>query len=435
MKTPILYVLAICVALSSCEPARQATVPSGNRVIKPAPAPGTMDTIRWRENNTRPVIKDDAAGAQKNMGSGQTWHIGYLLPFLTEQTEEGSVPEKSRFALQFYAGAKLAMEDLSAEGKIRLKADVWDTHSSDEDFTTLLEGTPGIQKPVLYIGPARTSQVEIFAEWAKKNRKIVISPESPASGLTENNPGFIQINPSLQSHCEAIMAYILENNSADAVTLVCREKEKDRLDYFRSAGTGAGTLQELVIPDGVNNFDKADLKKYLKPGKVNTFILPSWGSQDFVMAFLRKLREVKGANKVEVYGMPQWQNFESIDGEYFSILNVHISSAFWADHSDEKVKRLENRFYEMTGTLPDEDAFTGYDVTLFAGKMLLRYGLSFPDRLQRESYAGLQGKFRFGKNTSGTVDTGDGDFGYWENREVMILRFGNDGFRPVGTDR
>lgn len=433
MKTPILYVLAICIALLSCEPARQATVPAHNKVTKPAPAPGTMDTIRWKENNARPAIKDDTADTRKNMGAGQTWHIGYLLPFLTDQFEGGSIPEKSRFALQFYAGAKLAMEDLSAEGKIRLKADVWDSRSSDEDFRTLLEGTPGIQKPVLYIGPARTSQVEILAEWAKKNRKIVISPETPSSGLTENNPGFIQINPSLQSHCEAITAYVLENNSPEAVTLVCRQKEQDRLDYFRNANKGTGVFQELVVPDGVANFDKTDLKKYLKPGRVSVFVMPSWGSQDFVMAFLRKLREVKGTNKVEVYGMPQWQGFESIDGEYFTSLHVHISSAFWTDHSEEAVKRLENRFYEMTGTLPDEDAFTGYDVTLFAGKMLLRYGLSFPERLQKENYKGLQGQFRFGKYTSAQADSGDGAFDYRENREVMILEFGEYGFRPVGT--
>lgn len=435
MRTPILYVFAACMALLSCEPARQATVPGHNRVTKPVTAPGTVDTIRWKENTARPVIKDDTADARKNMGGGQTWHIGYLLPFLTAQSEEGSIPEKSRFALQFYAGAKLAMEDLSAEGKIRLKADVWDTQSSDEDFRTLLEGTPGIQKPVLYIGPARTSQVEIFAEWAKKNRKIVISPETPASGLTENNPGFIQINPSLQSHCEAITAHVLENNSPEAVTLVCRQKEQDRLDYFRNAKTGTGVFQELVMPEGVSNFDKADLKKYLRPGRVNVFIMPSWSSQDFVMAFLRKLREVKGTNKVEVYGMPQWQGFESIDGEYFTSLNVHISSAFWTDHSNEAVKKLENRFYEMTGTLPDEDAFTGYDVTLFAGKMLLRYGLSFPERLQKERYTGVQGKFRFDKNRTGLVDSGDGAFDYWENMEVLILRFGEHGFSPVGTDR
>jgi len=434
MKTPLLYVLAVSVSLFACEPARQASAPGSNRIAKPAAVPGTVDTIRWKENNTRRVIKDEAAADQRNLGAGQTWHIGYLLPFLTAQSEEGSVPEKSRFALQFYAGVKLAMEDISEEGKIKLRADVWDTQSSDEDFRTLLEGTPGIQKPVLYIGPTRTSQVEIMAGWAKKNRKIVISPETPSSGLTENNPGFIQINPSLQSHCEAITAYVLKKNSPEAVTLVCREKEQDRLDYFRGTNTGAVAFQELIIPEGVSNFEKADLKKYLKPGRVSVFIMPSWGSQDFVMAFLRKLREVKGANRVEVYGMPQWQGFESIDAEYFSFLNVHISSAFWIDHADDQVKKLENRFYEMTGTLPDEDAFAGYDVTMFAGKMLLRYGLSFPEKLQKENCQGVQGTYRFGKNTPGPVDSSDKAFDYWENREVMILEFGEYGFRPVGND-
>lgn len=142
MKTPLLYVLAVSVSLFACVPARQATVPGNNRIAKPAAVPGTVDTIRWKENNTRRVIKDEAAADQRNLGAGQTWHIGYLLPFLTAQSEEGSVPEKSRFALQFYAGVKLAMEDISEEGKIKLRADVWDTQSSDEDFRTLLEGTP-----------------------------------------------------------------------------------------------------------------------------------------------------------------------------------------------------------------------------------------------------------------------------------------------------
>jgi hypothetical protein len=220
----------------------------------------------------------------------------------------------------------------------------------------------------------------------KKNRKSSHITGNTFIGTQRKTiPGYIQINPSLQSHCEAITAYVLENNSPEAVTLVCRQKEQDRLDYFRNANTGTGVFQELVVPDGVANFDKTDLKKYLKPGRVNVFVMPSVGSQDFVMAFLRKLREVKGTNKVEVYGMPQWQGFESIDGEYFTSLHVHISSAFWTDHSEEAVRKLENRFYEMTGTLPDEDAFTGYDVTLFAGKMLLRYGLSFPERLQKEN--------------------------------------------------
>jgi hypothetical protein len=60
-----------------------------------------MDTIRWKENNTRPAIKDDTADTRKNMGAGQTWHIGYLLPFLTDQSEGGSIPEKADLPCSF----------------------------------------------------------------------------------------------------------------------------------------------------------------------------------------------------------------------------------------------------------------------------------------------------------------------------------------------
>jgi hypothetical protein len=62
MKTPLLYVLAVSVSLFACVPARQATVPGNNRIAKPAAVPGTVDTIRWKENNTRRVIKEKFGG-------------------------------------------------------------------------------------------------------------------------------------------------------------------------------------------------------------------------------------------------------------------------------------------------------------------------------------------------------------------------------------
>ncbi|MBK8556596.1 MAG: hypothetical protein IPL65_12880 [Lewinellaceae bacterium] len=42
------------------------------------------------------------------------------------------------------------------------------------------------------------------------------------------------------------------------------------------------------------------------------------------MSLLLKLNAIKGRNQVEVFGMPQWANFENIEPEYFRNLNVHL---------------------------------------------------------------------------------------------------------------
>lgn len=441
IRITVLALLAAALFVTACNPARRSTTPTRVKPSKPV-LPGrheTIDTIRWTPNTDKPPITGTpTTPATTRPGKSDTYQIGFLLPFLTNQSTPSSpVPDKSRLALQFYSGAKIALEEISTTEKINLVVDFWDTQLSDAEFQALLNTNSRIQKPSVFIGPIRSSHVEIFANWAKPKKKIVISPESPNAGLAHQYPDFIQTNPSLQAHCEAITRYVRRTSKPDAVTLVCRQKEADRLPYFQQYNStlGGGPFAELVVPDDVNNFDKVNLKRYIKPGKTSVFILPTWSSQDFVMAFLRKLKELKGDNRVEVYGMPQWQYFESIDAEYLLSMNVHISSASWVDYSNQQVKDFQQKFYDATGTLPDDDGFNGYDVTMFTCKMLVKYGLLFPEQVSKETYHGLRNDFVIGKDfseknpleTPGSMPMPD----YLENKSVHILKFGKSGFAPA----
>ena len=438
-RSALFFPLVLGLLIVACNPARRSSDPvRPNQPGKPSPGkPSPVDTVRWTPNNTgKPPIGGNPGkpGDRPNASNGETYHIAFLLPFLSNQMTGVEVPEKSRLAVQFYAGAKIALEQLSSQENINLVADVYDTQANDVDFQKLMTNTR-LEKASVFIGPVRSSHLQTFAEWTKKRRKILVSPESPSADLTTQNPDFIQINPSLRAHCEAIFQYVSKANRADAITLICKQKEAERLAYFQDANTAAGKttrLTELLVPDETTNFDKIDLKKYLKAGRTSIFVLPSWASQDFVMAFLRKLKDVKGANRVEVYGMPQWRNFDAIDAEYMISLGVHISSASWFDYSAQEVKDFQQKFYESTGTIPDEDGFNGYDVTLFTGRMLGKYGLSFPEKLDNQQAVSLRGGFSFSDIfSSGAVDDGRNTPDYRENTFVHILKFDKFGFVPV----
>ncbi|MBL7803231.1 MAG: ABC transporter substrate-binding protein, partial [Saprospiraceae bacterium] len=260
-----------------------------------------------------------------------------------------------------------------------------------------------------------------------------VSPESPNEDLTNQNPGFLQFNPSLRSHCEAITRDIRRTHRPEQVVLVCKQKEAERLSYFQNqnAALGGARFTELVVPDATTNFDNANLASYLRAGRTTVFVLPSWSSQDFVMAFLRKLRAVKGSSGVEVYGMPQWLGYENIEPEFYSALNVKIPTPAFIDYQSPEVMEFQQAFYEAYGTLPDEDAFNGYDVTLFTGKMLRKYGLSFPEKISREQFRGLRTRFQFSPvYKDSNPDTNAGRYDYLENKFVFILKFQNGRFVP-----
>ena len=432
--------------LAACHPAKRSvsTTPGGRPPVagKPTDRPGKydpMDTIRWAPAPLGKPPISDATGVQgETPYSGQTYRLALLLPFLTDQFDPAgqTVPDKSSLALQFYAGASLALQQLSIEDGLNLAVDVFDTQINDADFQRLFSN-PRLDKAQVVIGPIRSSHVGLMAGRIRQTHQILVSPESPNMDLTTGNPDFIQTNPSLRAHCSAIARYVLSHHRPDAVTLVCKQKESDRLPYFQQANSSSGSrFAELIIPDDAVNFDNIDLRPYLKPGRTSVFILPVWASQDFVMAFLRKLHASRGANTVEVYGMPQWVNFENIDPEYFSEMNVHLSSADYVDRNAPEAHAFRQAFYDAYGTVPDDDAYNGYDVTLFTGKMLKKYGLSFPQRLASETaFTGLHTQFQFAKVvTSGMAPPKQdlNQYDYLENIFVHILKFQNYKFVPVG---
>jgi hypothetical protein len=442
-----LFIFLLCLpvfGLYQCTTVRPGAI--GNHPppgTKPNTKPGKyepMDTVRWSNpTNPKPPIKNDPTRPQEGNGqmgnhSGDTYRVALLLPFLTNASDETAVPEKSRLALQFYSGVKIALEQQTKErGAANIILDVYDAPLNDAEFQTLLNDR-NLGKAQVIIGPVRSTQVQLAAAWAKQNRKILVSPESPNAGLAVLNPDFIQINPSLRAHCEGITQFIEDHYRGATVTLLCKTKEADRLPYFHDyrKGHGQTPFTEWVVPDETANFEKFDFKPYFKSGKTAVFILPTWANQDFVMAFFRKLKAVKGNTPVVVFGMPQWKGFESIEPEFLTALNVHISSAVYLNYTLPDVQAYQQAFYDATGTIPDEDGFNGYDVTRLVCNMLNNYGLSFPDRLVGTAFRGLHGPFKFGKVFStGATDDASNRFDYLENKYIHILKFDRFGFVPV----
>jgi Periplasmic binding protein len=361
-----------------------------------------------------------------------TYRVALLLPFMTNQaTTIAPVPDKSEIALQFYAGFQMAMTDASTQiGTPNIIVDIIDAQNTDAEYAIALKDTR-LSKAQVVIGPTKGPQVSTLAEQTKTNRQIHISPKSPNSELTTGHTGFLQMNPSLRTHCVTILQHLRKTQRYNPaqIVLVAKEKERDRLAYFQDANTalGGGALNEVIVPDAATNFDKIDLKRYLKTGQTTAFVLPSWAGQDWIVAFLARLKAVKGPQKIEVYGMPQWLDYEQIEPDLLKDLQVHITAAGFIDRKDPAISAFEQRFYEQFGTIPDDDAFSGYDTGLWLAGMLGRYGMSFPEKISEkgELTSTLRGAYYFRR--AGGVDAATYD--YVENVFVHLLRF--DGARFV----
>ncbi len=468
--TCLILMLTVTTFLSSCEwfkPARDTSKDKvykdddigdmqGTKVFDPETGEwrtvrevgGKVDTVAWTdmsEERFPPITTDSKPPANNNNTGGTTgptpgapgtYDISMLLPFLSQRSS-GSIDDNSLWGIHFYAGAKLAYKDLEKDGA-KLNIAVADTDASSGKMNEILRSSD-LAKADLIIGPYRREQVSQVAGFAKQKKVPVVVPYTAQMGMAENNPFYIQVNPSLKSHCEAILKHARKSNPKENIVLVARNEsdEKARLKYFQDAsatleGKREGSnLKEFIVSGNLNNIN---VTPYIQQGKRTVFIIPSWSSEPFVYSFLRQLmiKQSEG-EEIVVYGMPMWMDYEQVDFEYYERLNVHVSSAFFVNKNDERIRQFNRKFFDTYAAVPKEEAYLGYDIMLYFGKMIHKWGNDFATRLDQENFDVLHGRFNFERIVLEPEKHRE-DLNYYdqlENTFVHILKFKDYHFQPA----
>ena len=402
-----------------------------------------VDTVVWRtpsaglppvsETPNSSTVSDplDGNGSTSIDTTSQnldTYNVGILLPFLTSRSA-GTISSKSKLAIQFYAGVKMALEDLQNQD-VNLNVKVYDTNANPSTINNIL-AKPEIQDMNLILGPVKKNNVKLVAEFGKSRHIPVVSPLSPSRNGSEN-PYLIQVNPSFKAHCKAIMTHILKHYDADQVVLLVQDnvKEKRRLKYFQDARKEIAKtnditpMKEMLVSPISSEWANANFDGYINPNKKTVFVIPSWSNEGFINAMVRILRIAKSQNDLVVYGMPQWMKFTKIDYEYFENLNIHVSSANFIDLDNPKIVAFRQRYFRKYDDIPTKYAFQGYDDMMYFGEMLQKYGTQFQFQLDRERDEALHTQYHFQSIVNPkAIQNETFDIDYFENNFVYILEF------------
>ncbi|GIV32397.1 MAG: hypothetical protein KatS3mg030_699 [Saprospiraceae bacterium] len=467
----ILIVIALLgLGLSSCEwfkPARQSqsgpVAPpddeldeiQGKRVFDPVTGTwrvvhvvtGKVDTVHWKvlpEETYKPIVTSTplpSGTTTPSTPSTMPREVVLMLPFFANNLTGTTPDPNSLWAIQFYAGAKMAYDELASRG-FRIHLTVFDTEGSEARVRELMR-RPDLLKADLVIGPYKRSNVSLMADFVKKEKMPLVVPHTANYGMTEANPWYIQVNPSLKRHCEAIMRHARQRYKPADMLLVSLENEVNAgsFEYFQQANRKFATspadtqrIREVKIPNDPSKFNQIDLKPYLRKGRPNVVLVPSWSSEAFVYSLLRHLMEFKTTGEeVIVYGMPQWMEYEQVDFEFFERLQVHVSSATYVNKGDERVRQFQRRYFDNYGTIPTDEAFLGYDIMRYFGEMVGQYGRDLSARIDAVPFDVLRGRFEF-ERVVYEPEKHLEDLNYFdqlENRFVHILRFQDYRFQPA----
>jgi hypothetical protein len=422
-------------------------------IINTAPT-AKMDTVIWKEvpMSTYPPITSEGVffepggtgvsepvATDPNTGSKllESYNVVIALPFQTDRyTAGGQIPANSSWALNFYSGSKIALDELKAQG-LRLNVSVVDTKATEAGMSDLIRRNADLANAHLIIGPYRKETVRLAADFAKQKGSVLVSPYFSGENLTDNNPNYIQVNPSIQTHCEAILENARKNYRPDQIVLVCRGRdvELERLKYFQDAhkqmqmtsfSRDTSALREFVIADegDAGNF-RINVQPLIQNKDTLAIIVPSWSSESFINALLQQLSTaLAGYSEFTVYGMPQWIEYERIDYALYKNLRLHLTASHHVDRDQWPVQDFQRNYFLRFGAIPAEESYLGYDVTLYFCQMLKKYGTRFQYSLREDAGQGLHTRFEVrGLPVTGSSNREIPLFRQFENKYLNILQF------------
>ena len=434
---------------------------SGSYVTINAPTQ-PMDTVQWTDAPTDqpgPITEDgsfpyvaptvsapSAPGLPpvKQTGTGRNgsrlltgYGVDFVLPFLTDRNGEDSeeIQANSLWALHFYSGAEMAMDELRS-GETTFDVRVQDSRASEQRVNAIIESAE-YQQSQLIIGPYLKQQVSQLAEAVRGQEKVLISPYSAATEITESNTNYIQVNPTLETHLRALLGHAYRTQGADRFVLVARAGQRARLAYFQdeykllSGDAQIEPLEEMIISGEV-----PDLSQYLR-GRRTVFLVPVYEDEAFVADFLRQAYQAsltEQGDNVAVYGLPQWADFERLNADFVEATNVHISSSVFIDPLLPEVREFRRKFYDRYQTIPRDEAFVGYDVTRYFMSMAARYGTRFQFELEAHPEDLMHTSFRFepvAVVAASATSLEEATIDRFENKFVNILRYSDYAYKRV----
>jgi hypothetical protein len=320
--------------------------------------------------------------------------VALLLPFYLPSGE--GVKPKARIGLDFYTGAKMALDSLKEEG-FHISTHVFDVSNDSNSVDDILKN-PIFKESDLIIGPLYSSAFIRIADFAKKNNIPAVSPFSQSDALLAEFPNVIKATPDVltqANHCGPILKkehplahYYLVRNS--------NEKDKEVADAIKNsllvnASLSLDFFHETTF-SSVN-----DLLSILSESDENVIIFPSTVKIQ-VIDFIARLSTNRIGKRITLVGLNEWNNYENIEFDHLNNLNFTFCAPTNSKNLTFSAKSFNSKLKKEFKVDPTSYSYQGFDVTYYFTKQVAKYGNSLLTCLpQIPLFCGFNSCFKFEK--------------------------------------
>ncbi|KAA5536667.1 amino acid ABC transporter substrate-binding protein [Taibaiella lutea] len=375
-----------------------------------------------------PVEKKQAAPEYPATQMKAVYRVDVLLPlYLNTLVKDGKAvskksPEYAMGAINFYEGISIAAEAMNKQ-HLKLEINIHDITEANEKPEILIKNKK-LDSTDLIIAYVQSNDIPELAAFAKKKKINFVSALSPADADTKDNPYFILIQSTLNTHLNQLVSFASNKYSKNPKFILYSKNtggEKEAYQQIKTAiETDKNTTREIDCSQF--NLTAESLAKHFDSTKVNVLFVSTLDIE-LTEKILNTLAAMPSSYHFEIFGMPSWKYLKGLtQSSAYMKLSIHYTTPFYYDPTTAPGKYVNTEYGLTYGGEPSEFVYRGYESMYWLCHLLTQYGTIFNTRIKDVSAAPFT-RFEI-KNTYSE----DNDFLYLENNKLYILHYQNGGY-------
>lgn len=387
-KIWVATLVALCLASCTTKKSTVLRSPSSNQ--------GEQHTAVSKPS-TEKVKSGTKAGDVQNVNGHLVKNnkIALLLPFELNSIAKNITTEdveRSALALDFYQGFQIGLDKVAKEGAL---FDLQVVDSRDNvAYNATLGSDPHIKDAVLVVGPVYPREIKSFAQTFANKNVLQVSPLAATMASEFSVVNLVSMTPSIRTHAETLAKYVADQFYTGDQILIYDAGDDESKQFLVNFANDITTTNAKAKVKTVFNLN--DLSSNLTLTGTN-HIISGTANKSTVKSLLDAMDEkfLNPGNQFKLYGHPNlsklsFENFENMD-----FYNLTITSSSLADESDTDTRRFISNYKSLYKVDPSEFSYKGYDVAVYFGRLIHKYGVDYVSYMTREKFSGLNSDYRF----------------------------------------
>jgi len=299
---------------------------------------------------------------------------------------EKQFPKFINPGLEFYEGVQLALDSFAREGT-PLEVFIYDTRSVKEPLTQQLSQLDtSIELILAYANPQESWNI---ANIAKSKKIPYINVNLPNDAGITDNPYFVMLNSTLQTHVALLYKYLQKNYPLAPIIMFRKKGQTEDMikSLFDDAGKNSKSVPlKIKYVDLVDSFTVNQVAARLD-SNVHTICIAGSLDENFGRRLAQQLASIDKSYPVTLVGMPTFDNLtKDFTLPQYKGLEIVYSTPFYNSRMDEVSQEITDYFNTKMYARPSDMVMRGYEATWRFSKLLLQYGKDIASNLSRKEF-------------------------------------------------